>query len=100
MPIRIRLTLWYTLLLGAILIIFSTALYLVLEFSLHAQLDSALQDRAQQVLNGIEDQAVFDQKTGKIIIPEADIFSSSSIFIQIVDNEGRIVSKSYNLGIF
>jgi len=98
MPIRIRLTLWYTLLLGAILIIFSTALYLVLEFSLHAQLDSALQDRAQQVINGIEEQAVFDQETGKIIIPEADIFSSSSIFIQIVDNKGQVVSKSYNLG--
>lgn len=98
MPIRIRLTLWYTLLLGAILIIFSTALYLVLEFSLHAQLDSALRDRAQQVVNGIEVQAVFDQETGQVIIPEADIFSSSSIFIQIVDSEGQIVTKSYNLG--
>jgi two-component system OmpR family sensor kinase len=98
MPIRIRLTLWYTLLLGAILIIFSTALYFVLEFSLHAQLDSALQDRAQQVINGIEVQAVFDQRTGQVIIPEADIFSSSSIFVQIIDNEGQLITKSYNLG--
>jgi heavy metal sensor kinase len=98
MPIRIRLTLWYTLLLGAILIIFSTTFFLVLSFSLHAQIDGILQDRAQQVVNGIEQQAVYNQETGQIIIPEADIFSSPAIFIQIVDAEGQVVTKSYNLG--
>ena len=50
MPIRIRLTLWYTFLLGAILVIFSILLYLVLMLSLHAQIDRNLQDRAQQTL--------------------------------------------------
>ena len=49
MPIRIHLTLWYTFLLGIILITFSTLLFLVLKFSLHAQIDSNLKDRAQQV---------------------------------------------------
>jgi signal transduction histidine kinase len=72
--------------------------YFVLEFSLHAQLDTTLQDRAQQVINGIEVQAVFDEETGQVIIPDADIFSSASIFIQIVDSKAQIVSKSYNLG--
>jgi heavy metal sensor kinase len=100
MPIRIRLTFWYTLLLGITLIIFSLMLYFVLEFSLHAQVDSTLQERAQQVINGIELQAVYDEETQQIIIPEADIFSSSSssIFIQIVDQNGELITKSNNLG--
>jgi heavy metal sensor kinase len=98
MPIRIRLTLWYTLLLGIILIIFSTALYFVLEITLHQQIDNNLHDRAQQVISGIEVQIVFDRESGQIIIPEADIFSSPSIFVQIIDGEGTLVTKSYNLG--
>jgi len=86
------------LLLGAILIIFSIALYLVLEYSLHSQIDNTLHDRAQQVINGIEAQIFIDRETGQIVIPKADIFSSPSIFIQIIDGEGKLVTKSYNLG--
>ena len=46
MPLLIRLTLWYIFLLGAILVMFSLLLYLVLKFSLHTQVDRNLQDRA------------------------------------------------------
>jgi two-component system OmpR family sensor kinase len=98
MPIRIRLTLWYTFLLGAILVIFSILLYLVLKFSLHAQIDRNLQDRAQQIITSIEDQAIVDLKTRQIFVPQANVFSSPATFIQVIQADGSLVSTSNNLG--
>lgn len=98
MPIRIRLTVWYTLLLGATLIIASTLLYLVLEFSLHTQVDTNLQDRAQQIVGRIKGEAIFDLQAGALIIPEANDFSSTATYIQIIGRDGEIVSVSNNLG--
>lgn len=97
MPIRIRLTLWYTLLLGVILLAFSTLLYLVLEVSLHTQIDRTLEDRAQQVIAGIESQAVFDLRTGQVLIPQANVFSSPGTFIQVIEADGNLASTSDNL---
>jgi signal transduction histidine kinase len=98
MPIRIRLTLWYTFLLGAILIISSILLYLVLKFSLHAQIDRSLQDRAQQIITSIEAQTVIDLKTGQVFVPQANVFSSPATFIQVIRADGSLVSTSDNLG--
>jgi signal transduction histidine kinase len=98
MPIRIHLTLWYTFLLGIILITFSILLYLVLKLSLHAQIDGTLRDRAQQVVAGIEAQAVVNLQTGEVFVPQANVFSSPATFIQVVRADGSIVSAADNLG--
>jgi signal transduction histidine kinase len=98
MPIRIRLTVWYTFLLGATLIIASTLLYLVLKFSLHAQVDTNLQDRAQQIVGRIKGEAILDLKARALFIPEANDFSSTATYIQIIDREGEVISVSNNLG--
>lgn len=98
MPIRIHLTLWYTFLLGIILITFSVLLYLVLKFSLHAQIDRNLQDRAQQVLTGIEAQAIINLETGEVFVPQANVFSSPATFIQVIGRDGSVVSSTDNLG--
>jgi two-component system OmpR family sensor kinase len=98
MPIRIRLTLWYTFLLGAVLIILGVLLYFVLKFSLHAQIDRNLKDRAQQAIAGIEAQARVDLKTGRIFVPKANVFSSPATFIQVIRADGTLVSTSDNLG--
>jgi signal transduction histidine kinase len=100
MPIRIRLTLWYTFLLGAILIAFSILLYWVLRFSLHNQVDLTLQDRAQQVGAGIAAQAVV-RPTGNVLgieIPQLDVFSSPAVFIQVIQADGSLVTATENLG--
>lgn len=100
MPIRIRLTLWYTFLLGVILITFSILLYWVLRFSLHSQVDSNLQDRAQQVGAGIQAQAVIRQ-SGNVVgieVPELNVFSSPAIFIQVIQTDGKLVTATENLG--
>lgn len=100
MPIRIRLTLWYTFLLGAILIAFSILLYWVLKFSLHNQVDRNLQDRAQQVGAGIQAQAVIRQSGDGlgIQIPRLNVFSSPAVFIQVIQIDGSLVTATDNLG--
>lgn len=97
MPIRIRLTLWYTFLLGVILIAFSSLLYMVLSFSLHDQVDRNLRDRAQQIGNQIETQAVV-LETGKVVLPPLNVFSSPAVFIQVVRADGSLVTATGNLG--
>lgn len=100
MPIRIRLTLWYTFLLGAILIAFSILLYWVLKYSLHSQVDQTLQDRAQQVGAGIAAQAII-RRSGDVLgveVPELNVFSSPAVFIQVIRNDGSLVTATDNLG--
>ncbi len=47
--IRVRLTLWYVVLLALILIVFSGALYFTLARSLYQQVDDTLRVNAEQV---------------------------------------------------
>jgi signal transduction histidine kinase len=96
MPIRIRLTLWYTFLLGAILVAFSSLLYLVLSFSLHDQVDRNLKDRALQVGDQIENQAVV-METGKVVLPPLNVFSSPSTFVQVIRADGSLVTATGNM---
>lgn len=96
MPIRIRLTLWYTVLLGAILVAFSSLLYLVLSFTLYEQVDRTLKERAQQVGNQIESEAIL-LESGKIVLPSLNVFSSPHIFIQVLRRDGNVVTATENL---
>ena len=98
MSIRIRLTLWYTLLLGAILIAFGFLLYLILSFSLREQVDRNLKDRAIQVGNQIQAQTVIMEETGRVVLPPLNVFSSPSIFIQVIRADGALVTATGNLG--
>lgn len=96
MPIRIRLTLWYTFLLGAILIAFGTMLYGLLSYTLRDQVDRNLRDRAQQVGTQITNEVIF-KEDGDVVIPSVNVFSSPAIFIQLIDNNGTVISTSDNL---
>ncbi len=53
-PIRVRLTLWYVLLLAAVLLIFSGALYLALRITLYDDLDDILRSSAALIANTLE----------------------------------------------
>ncbi len=97
MSIRIRLTLAYTFLLGAMLLAFSLLLYMVLSFSLRDQVDRNLKDRALQVGAQIEEEAVV-METGKVVLPSLNVFSSPSIFIQVIRPDGTLVTATGNLG--
>jgi len=97
MPIRIRLTLWYTIILGAMLIAFSLLLYLILSFVLRDQVDRNLKDRAFQVGTQIEARAVVVEP-GRVGLPSLNVFSSPSIFIQVIRADGSLVTATGNLG--
>lgn len=102
MPIRIRLTFWYTGLLVLILVVFSLLLYWVVRYSLHGQVDRTLEDRAQQVGVALEAQRVLVSITGEVYLPQLEVllnvFSSPAIFIQVIDTQGNVIVASRNLG--
>jgi len=93
MPIKIRLTLAYTALLGGLLItvniIFFSALYLFISY----QVDITLKERALQIEKQI---IIIDQNT--ILLPSLNAFTSPSIVAQIVMPNGKIVSATPNMG--
>ncbi len=93
MPIKIRLTLAYTALLGGLLItvniIFFSALYLFIGY----QVDVTLKERALQIEKQI---VIIDQNT--ILLPSLNAFTSPSIVAQIVRADGKIVSTTPNMG--
>jgi signal transduction histidine kinase len=97
MPIRIRLTLWYTVLLGALLIAYSVLLYMVLSFFLHDQVDRNLKDRAVQIGAQIEAQSMVVEP-GQVVLPPLNVFSSPAIYIQIVGADGRFITATGSMG--
>jgi heavy metal sensor kinase len=101
MSVRISLTLWYTFLLGAILVSFSALLYSVLVLVLYKQVDQNLQDRAHQIGNRIQVETVFrltGEQAGEAVLPPLDVFSSSAIFVQVINSEGELIESTDNLG--
>ena len=97
MPIRIRLTLWYTVLLGAILIAFSILLYMVLAYFLHDQVNRNLKDRAVQIGTLIGSQSMVVEQ-GKVVLPPLNVFSSPAVYIQVVGADGSFVTATNNMG--
>ncbi|MEM7538061.1 MAG: HAMP domain-containing sensor histidine kinase [Chloroflexota bacterium] len=102
MTIRLRLTLWYTALLGAMLILFSIAVYSALATNLRLQtvLDTA--NQATEVSRAIHRQletSTFIMRTDptRIEFPALDFFASAS-GIQLVGLDGAIYQRSNNLG--
>ncbi len=99
MSIRIRLTIWYVALLGAVLVMFSVAFFSVLKYNLSSEIDRSLQERAQQVALGIQAQndTLDILRSGIINLPELDVFSSRSVYIQITNAQGIVTKRSPNL---
>ena len=100
MSIRARLTIWYTGILAAMLIVFGLGLYSLLTQILYEQVEDTLQARAEQISTYIETQSnPVDLLIRRAVkIPPVDVFSSSTIFVQILDTDGELVAHSANLG--
>ena len=101
MTIRLRLTLWYTALLGATLILFSVAVYSAVTASLRLQLeqnaDAQARDIANIITQQIEQDLVILGRNADAIFPAVDLFASSA-GVQIVNAQGNIIIRSANLG--
>ncbi len=100
MTIRLRLTLWYTALLGATLIFFSVIVYSALATNLQAQVVQDSQREAVSVANVVSAQ--IDRDLRKLPEGEAIEFPSlnyfaSSVAVQVINLDGLIIKQSDNL---
>lgn len=101
MPIRWRLTLWFALILGAILILSGTVLHILLQRYLSNQVDDNLRvysARVHGTLSLEENPDPLDYDVIHAKLPLINEFSSPRIYIQLIDRSGSVVVKSNNLG--
>ena len=97
MPLRAKLTLYYTAILAVTLFLFGLALYLVLGNYLDREINRELIARAEDVKRSIR---IVDRPLAlqQVILPDVDAFSAPGIYLQVVDPEGVIIARSRNLG--
>ncbi|MBO9392395.1 ATP-binding protein [Caldilinea sp.] len=102
MTIRLRLTLWYTALLGITLILFSVTVYSALAANLRFQLEQSAALQARNIAAAVAQQfqgdvLVFRSRAGNVFFPQVELFASS-VGAQLLDTEGNVLKRSENLG--
>jgi two-component system, OmpR family, sensor kinase len=102
MTIRLRLTLWYTALLGATLILFSVLVYALLAANLWAQVKQNVWKQADDIAGLLTQQLLHQQRLLVIRnsgfgFPELDLFISGA-GAQVISTNGDIYLRSQNLG--
>lgn len=103
MTIRLRLTLWYTALLGATLILFSGVVYSALVTNLRSQFLLETDRQATEIADAVIQQAegsfvILDPSNLRIFPPHinVDVFANN-LLVQVVDLNGKILKKSQSL---
>ncbi|MDP2920558.1 MAG: ATP-binding protein [Dehalococcoidia bacterium] len=100
MTIRWRLTLWFSLILTAILVVSGVLLYSLLDRFLISSIDSNLQAVSAQIHGVINPMTITDPSNYSVIhsrLPPINEFSLPGTYIQFVDADGVVVVKSNNL---
>lgn len=102
MTIRLRLTLWYTALLGATLILFSIIVYSSLYTTLRAQMEQNAAQQAADMVNALTQQLQLDvliirNNPTDVSFPEVELFANS-VGVQVTGMDGKILKRSENLG--
>jgi heavy metal sensor kinase len=97
MTIRLRLTLWYTALLGATLIFFSVLVYSALSANLNTQFVQDTANQANLVAQALKSQIERDISTlRRPALPDLDYFARS-LGVQIVGIDGEVYARSSNI---
>ncbi len=101
LPVRWRLTLWFSFLLGLTLAASGLLVYVVLSHRLTSEVDDRLQQLANQVhrdLN-LSPQTDFDLLAipPSRLVPASSEFAAPGLYVQILDNRGGLVATSPNL---
>lgn len=90
MSLRARLALLYTSIVGGILFLFGTVVYVSVSITLIQQVDARLEWAAETILSAVRADAL-----GVTSLPELNLFSD--VYIQIWDRNGRLASISPSL---
>ena len=92
MTLRTRLTLWYTVVLAVILVLFGSIVYLSLSFTLTNQIEKTLDRTADDILLTMSDGIPEDLA---ITLRALDL--TSNVSVQILRDDGEIVWQSGNM---
>ncbi|QNB44919.1 HAMP domain-containing protein [Thermanaerosceptrum fracticalcis] len=98
MPIRWRLTLWYTGILLAVLVVLGSAVYFLLERSLMAEIDRYLEAKATEVVKSTKVVGTLPFFLRQVVLPDVEVFAAPDVYLQVVALKGEIAVRSKNLG--
>lgn len=101
MPIRWRLTLWFALILCAILILSGVVLHILLQRYLINEMDDNLSIYSARVHGTLHPQETPEPLDYDVIhsrLPPINEFAFPGIYIQLIDRDGNVVVKSDSLG--
>jgi len=101
MPIRWRLTLWFSLILTAIMLLSGMVLYSLLQGYLYTQIDDNLRVYSARVHGTLNPQEIPQPLDFEVIhsrLPPVNEFATPGIYIQLMDLNGNALVKSDNLG--
>lgn len=101
MPIRWRLTLWFSLILCGTLVLSGAIIHTLLQRSLNNEVDNNLKVYTAEVhstLNPAQFTQPLDYEAICSCLPSVDEFGSPGIYVQLIDRNGNVVGKSDNLG--
>lgn len=100
MPIRARLTLWYTAVLVFIITMFGVTVFSALDLTLRTEIDRVLADTVAEVSDAMD----VEQGDEEIVvrIPSLDVFRASQVFVQVwhTQNITTLSASSENLGTY
>jgi signal transduction histidine kinase len=83
------LTVWYTLVLTGVLILFGTVVYLLLSRSLTIQIQDTLQQTADEILRASR------RDVRGIVLPALDL--TANVYVQVWDSQEQLLEESTNL---
>ncbi len=92
MNLRLRLSLWYAVLLTILLLLFSITIYTVASASILIEIEKSTAAQAQEI-----NALIHEAEQLNTNLPPLSIFQSQ-YFIQIVDSRRRVIQRSPNLG--
>lgn len=98
MPIRWRLTLWYTVILLLILLILGLSVYMLLNYSLTAEIERNLTQKAGEVLRSTKVVGDLPFFLRQVVLPDVEVFAAPDVYLQVVASNGEVAVKSKNLG--
>src|SRR5438477_584015 len=94
MYIRTRLALWFMLILSVVLTAFSVTIYQLTKSNLLTEIDTDVRQRAAMLTLATHP---YPEET-TMRVPKLDVFASPDIYLQVLDQRGRVLASSGNLG--
>lgn len=97
--LRLRLTVWYTAVLAATVLIFGLALYLLLVRTLSQESYQVTVGVAQDLTRTVQVLDAPPRGPLRVVLPRANVFGAPATFVQVADTRtGRVVARSATLG--